>query len=128
MVLLAGIYYPSRVYYELSTMSYQQKKADSVDVGLLKEGDNAQFQFFSLPANPARLTFANGLLRVPTIYRRQRARKVTTFFGIYQKLRKSSNFGTKRLPLLGPARRTYQQSPIEVSDSLIRYRGSSKEI
>ena len=34
-------------------MSYQQKKADSVDVGLLKEGDNAQFQFFSLPANPA---------------------------------------------------------------------------
>ena len=47
-------------------MDYQQKKADSVGVGLLKEGDNAQFHFFSLPANPNRLTFSNGLLRVPT--------------------------------------------------------------
>jgi hypothetical protein len=60
-------------------MDYQQKKADSVGVGLLKEGDNAQFHFFSLPANPNRLTFSNGLLRVPTYIDAKEPKKLQHF-------------------------------------------------
>jgi len=48
-------------------MGYQQKKADSVGVGLLKEGDNANSIYISLIANPNKPASVNGLLRVPII-------------------------------------------------------------
>ncbi len=60
-------------------MNYQQKKADSVGVGLLKEGDNAQFHYFALPADPNRLTFVNRLFGVPIYIDAKEPKKLQNF-------------------------------------------------
>jgi hypothetical protein len=70
-------------------MTYQQKKADSVGVGLLKEGDNANFVLsLRLPIRTF-LTFANGLLRVPIYIDAKEPEKLQDFPKILKKPKKT---------------------------------------
>jgi hypothetical protein len=62
-------------------MNYQQKKADPVGIGLLKEGDDAYCIYQSRPFGQA---FMNGLLCVPTYIDAKLPKKLRRFSKISQ--------------------------------------------
>jgi len=75
-------------------MNYQQKKADPVGIGLLKEGDDA---FSTLTAFPLGQAYYKRPIMCSYLYRRETGQKVTKFSKIFSNLIQSADSSVKKM-------------------------------
>jgi hypothetical protein len=91
-------------------MNYQQKKADPVGIGLLKEGDDAYFNSNSRPFGAG---FYERSIICSYLYRRETAQKVTIFSKNSSKFQEN-NYPKTKSRAFWPDLQNYQQFSIQL--------------